>query len=183
MKIPARTLVLGLVFHFGVHVAGVPLATPRIGLPRLNLSTSSAESSESLQSSATVEASPTHTSHPAASKQSSSKESEEVTIRFPWTTLEFNGTDITVDSPTVNISKDDRGRWDITGDEGDFVGDTTPQASPSKGCPAGRRSCKNNPSVDPIHNFMDYSFDSCMNEFTTGQAARMQALVARYRSP
>lgn len=37
------------------------------------------------------------------------------------------------------------------GDEGDFVGDTTPQASPSKGCPAGRRSCKNNPSVDPIH--------------------------------
>lgn len=52
---------------------------------------------------------------------------------------------------------------------GDYVDDTKNQASPSSGCPIGRNSCPNLPGVDPIHNYMDYSYDSCYEEFTAGQ--------------
>ena len=36
--------------------------------------------------------------------------------------------------------------------------------------------------MDPINNFMDYSFDSCLTEFTPEQAARMQFAWQTYRS-
>jgi Pregnancy-associated plasma protein-A len=56
---------------------------------------------------------------------------------------------------------------------GDFVDDTPPERTPTSGCPAGKDTCPD-PGLDPIHNYMDYSYDQCYTEFTAGQAARMQ---------
>ncbi|HWJ08859.1 MAG TPA: zinc metalloprotease [Nocardioides sp.] len=63
---------------------------------------------------------------------------------------------------------------------GDYVGDTAPERSAAFGCPTGRDTCKAG-GVDPINNFMDYSDDACMFEFTQGQDARMDAQFSTYR--
>ena len=56
---------------------------------------------------------------------------------------------------------------------GDHVDDTPPMLVPTRGCPEGKDTCSE-PGLDPIHNYMDYSYDSCYDQFTGGQATRMQ---------
>jgi hypothetical protein len=63
----------------------------------------------------------------------------------------------------------------------DMVADTPQEAQPSFGCLAGRDTCVDDPGLDPIHNFMDYSLDACMNKFTPGQAARVDTAWAKWR--
>jgi PKD repeat protein len=56
----------------------------------------------------------------------------------------------------------------------DFVDDTPPQASESRGCQIGRTSCG---AINMVQNYMDYSDDACMNIFTTGQKLRMRTVM------
>ncbi len=63
---------------------------------------------------------------------------------------------------------------------GDSIADTPPEASAAYGCPVGRDTCSGG-GLDPIFNFMDYTDDDCMDEFTSDQGDRMTAQTALYR--
>jgi Pregnancy-associated plasma protein-A len=65
--------------------------------------------------------------------------------------------------------------------KGDGIGDTPAMLVPTSGCPAGKDTCPAQPGLDPIHNYMDYSFDSCYEEFTPDQVGRMQQQWLHWR--
>lgn len=68
--------------------------------------------------------------------------------------------------------------------EGDRVCDTPPVASPNSGCPGGSwNTCTETPDLpDHINNYMDYTNESCLTNFTDGQQDRMHAAISLYRS-
>jgi hypothetical protein len=63
---------------------------------------------------------------------------------------------------------------------GDYCDDTPAEAEPAWDCAAGRDTCTSI-GVDPVHNYMDYSPDACLTQFTQDQAARMHWALATYR--
>jgi hypothetical protein len=67
------------------------------------------------------------------------------------------------------------------GSVGDSVNDTPRERSAAFGCPIGRNTCFQ-AGIDPVTNFMDYTDDSCMNSFTSGQDARMDSQYTLYRA-
>jgi hypothetical protein len=78
----------------------------------------------------------------------------------------------------VNLEHTFYGGCTVTGD---FVADTPAEKTPTSGCPEGKDTCSA-PGLDPIHNYMDYSFDSCYTEFTAGQAQRIKDAWLFYRA-
>jgi pregnancy-associated plasma protein-A len=66
--------------------------------------------------------------------------------------------------------------------KGDFVDDTPAMLVPTSGCPEGKDTCPKEPGLDPIHNYMDYSYDSCYTQFTPGQVARAQDAWTYFRA-
>ncbi len=65
--------------------------------------------------------------------------------------------------------------------QGDKVEDTPAEAGPAFGCPLNIDTCPDLPGLDPIENYMDFTADSCMVQFTAGQYERMDAQFMKYR--
>ena len=69
----------------------------------------------------------------------------------------------------------------IWGDENDcsasdYVDDTPPQSGSTDGCPTGNKPDCSAPSR-MYQNYMDYTYDACMNLFTKGQVERMMLVL------
>lgn len=64
----------------------------------------------------------------------------------------------------------------------DFVSDTPAQTNSTSGCPTGTPASCDGRSGYFVHkmfqNYMDYSFDACMNLFTQGQVSRFNVVLA-----
>ncbi len=79
------------------------------------------------------------------------------------------------------------GLFHISGDDGngscagsDNVADTPNQADQTNSCPSGVRTdgCASSSPGYMYQNYMDYTFDACMNLYTLGQKARVQSTMA-----
>lgn len=58
----------------------------------------------------------------------------------------------------------------------DYVNDTPPQISSTSGCPTHPQvQCASTPKM--FQNYMDYTYDACMNLFTAGQLGRVETVL------
>lgn len=65
--------------------------------------------------------------------------------------------------------------WGDTNCGDDLVADTPKQSTFTVGCPSGIKiSCDNAPNGNMYMNYMDFTYDDCMNMFTQGQKERMR---------
>jgi len=61
---------------------------------------------------------------------------------------------------------------------GDLICDTNRESQSTLGCPSSKSSCG---SPDPFHNYMDYTDDPCLWEFTPEQVNRMRCTLKYWR--
>jgi len=93
----------------------------------------------------------------------------------------------------VDINNNNNSHWlglyhtfqDACGGNGDQIDDTPAEGESYGGCTPSKNpdTCPTLPRIDPIHNFMDYSYDVCLYLFTAGQVTAMRNNVALYRTP
>ncbi|KAI1336914.1 metalloprotease [Xylariaceae sp. FL0016] len=98
----------------------------------------------------------------------------------------------TLDGYTLgNVAVHESGHWfglnhtfaNGCSEPGDFVADT-PASGIVFDCPTSSDTCPGVEGLDPIHNFMSYTNDSCTTEFTPGQKDRMfETFYSFRRSP
>jgi len=79
------------------------------------------------------------------------------------------------------------GCHDTSGINNQILGDKVVDTPPSQGnfgCPTNIDSCieATNNQADDISNYMDYTYDTCKNHFTTGQKDRMIFHLINYRT-
>lgn len=63
---------------------------------------------------------------------------------------------------------------------GDRLADTQPEGQPQYECTVSASQCGG--GNNPIHNYMDYTNDTCMDHFTPEQINRMRCSIVNYRS-
>jgi hypothetical protein len=63
----------------------------------------------------------------------------------------------------------------------DAIADTPSEAIPSFGCPLEKNTCDGDSFVDPVNNFMDYSDDFCLTEYSANQVERMMQVFRVFR--
>ncbi len=61
---------------------------------------------------------------------------------------------------------------------GDLICDTNAEQTETYGCPVNQQSCG---SVDPVRNYMNYTNDLCMTNFTAEQVNRMRCTITNWR--
>ncbi|KAL3816948.1 hypothetical protein ACHAXA_001776 [Cyclostephanos tholiformis] len=73
--------------------------------------------------------------------------------------------------------------------DGDYMSPSANEETPSFGCPVYKSECPSGldteglpmRELNPIHNFMSYTNDDCMDQFTPGQIVRIQQAWETYR--
>ncbi|MBA2320465.1 MAG: zinc metalloprotease [Deltaproteobacteria bacterium] len=65
--------------------------------------------------------------------------------------------------------------------KGDRVADTPKERDAAYGCPVNRDTCAGDVGLDPVENFMDYTDDACMFEFSVNQDDRIDLNWTDYR--